>query len=136
MPHSAKSLVDVFHDLRWRIAPAQLKQFLPDVASISMYHSLRDAAKKLVNHDSFVFFGNRVKRFLDHVASKGVHAKAQGISSNSIGNGGYLLRSSMLKTALHQEVSKSIYHKRVGLSYDSFNYLIFLFDGAYFELLL
>lgn len=45
MPHAAKSFVDLKHDLWWLATPAQLEEFLPDVASVSMNDSVRDAAK-------------------------------------------------------------------------------------------
>lgn len=45
MPHAAESLIDVLHDLRRRIAPAKLKQFLPDVASVAVDDRLRDTTE-------------------------------------------------------------------------------------------
>jgi hypothetical protein len=45
MPHASKRFVDVAHDLRWRVAPAQLEQLLPNMASIAVDHSLWNTAQ-------------------------------------------------------------------------------------------
>lgn len=40
MPHASKCFVDIAHDLRRRVAPAQLEQLLPNMAGIPVDHSL------------------------------------------------------------------------------------------------
>lgn len=45
VPHATESLVDVLHNLRWRLGPAKLEKLLPDVASIAVNDSLRDTTK-------------------------------------------------------------------------------------------
>jgi len=73
VPHSAKGLVDILHDLRWRLSPAKLKQLLPDMASVTMDYGLWNTTKKLVNHDSLVLLRNRIESLLDDVAAESIH---------------------------------------------------------------
>lgn len=45
VPHTAKSFVDILHDLWWRVAPAELEQLLPNVTGVAVNDSLWDAAQ-------------------------------------------------------------------------------------------
>ena len=111
MPHSTKSFIDIFHDLRGRLGPSEFEELLPDVTSISMDDGLGDAAKELMNHNSFVILRNGVKRLLNYVTSKSIHRKVQSITANRLCNLNHLLGRSVLKATLDQEVSKAIDHQ-------------------------
>lgn len=76
MPHTFQSFVDVLHYLWWRVAPAKLEQLLPDMASVAMDNSLRNATEQFVNHDGFVVLRDNVERFLNYVATKSIHTQA------------------------------------------------------------
>lgn len=45
VPHAAKCFIHITHDLRGLINPAKLEQLLPDVTSVAMDDSFRDAAQ-------------------------------------------------------------------------------------------
>ena len=61
VPHSSKSLVDITHDLWGRVAPAELKELLPDMTRVAVDHGLGDTTKQLMNHRCLVLFGNSIK---------------------------------------------------------------------------
>lgn len=82
VPHAAKGLVDISHDLRWRVAPAELEKLLPHMASISVDDRLRNTSKKLVNHSGFVLLRDAVKSLLHDMATEWVHAQTERISTN------------------------------------------------------
>lgn len=136
MPHTTKRFVDVAHDLRWRIAPAELEKLLPDVAGIAMDHSLRNATEQLMHHGGFVLLRNAVERLLDDVTAEGVHAESKSVPTDGLSDGDDLLGRAMLKAALHEEVAETIDHERVGLSDDGFHNLVLLLRCADLELLL
>jgi len=136
VPHAAESLIDILHDLGRGVAPAELEQLLPNVASIAVNNRLRDAAQELVDHDGLVFLGNTVESLLDHMAAEGIHAEVESVAANSTGNGDDLLRSAVLKAALDQEVAEAVDHERIGLIDDGLDDLILLLLGADLELLL
>lgn len=136
MPHSTQSLVDILHDLRRRVGPTELKEFLPDMTCIAVDHSLRDPSQKLVDHDRLVLLWNGVECLLNDVAAEGVHRKAEGIASDGLRNFDDLLRRAMLKAALDEEVPETIDHQRIGLRDDCFNNVILLLGRANLELLL
>jgi len=73
VPHASESLIDILHDLRGRLGPAELEKLLPNVTSISVDDSLWDATKKLVDHDSLVVFWDGVKCLLNDMAAECVH---------------------------------------------------------------
>lgn len=129
MPHSTQCLVHIFHDLWRRLSPAELKQFLPNVAGIyykstlkcqlaeiwdrdftSVNNGFGDASKKLADHCSLKILWNTVEGLLDNMASKSIHAKIQCITANSTGNPIDLLRGTVFEAALYKEISKSIDH--------------------------
>jgi hypothetical protein len=136
VPHAAKSLIDILHDLGRGFGPAKLEKLLPDMASIAMNDSLRDTTKKLMNHDGLIVFRNRVKSLLDDMAAESIHRQVQSVASNGLSNLDDLFRSAMLKAALNQEVSKAVDHQWICLSDDSLNNVILLLSGANLELLL
>ena len=136
VPHATQGLVDVLHDLRWSITPAELEQLLPDVASIAVDNRLRDATQELVDHDGLVLLRNTVEGLLNNVAAKRIHAQVEGVAANSTGDGNDLLRSAVLKAALNQEVAEAVDHERIGLVDDGLHDLILLLLGADLELLL
>lgn len=136
MPHSSEGLVDVLHDLRWGVAPAQLEQLLPNMASVAVNDRLRDASKKLMYHDGFVLLWHRVERFLNDVAPKGIHAQSKSVTANSLSDQDHLFGRAMLKAALNEKVPEAVDHERVRLVNDSLNDLMLLFTSADFELLL
>jgi hypothetical protein len=80
MPHSAKGLIDILHDLRRRLSPAKLEKLLPDMASISMNYSLWYTTKKLMNHDSLVVFRDGIKCLLDDVTAESIHGEVQSVT--------------------------------------------------------
>lgn len=136
MPHSAKCFVHISHDLRRGIAPAKLEQLLPDVTSIAVDDSLRDATQQFVNHDRLVLLRHCIEGLLYDVAPERVHAEIESIATNRIGDLDHLSWSAMLKAALNQEVAEAVNHERVGLSYNGFDKLKPVLRCAYFELLL
>ena len=136
MPHTPESLIDIFHDLRRRLGPAKLEQLLPDMTSVSMNNSLRNATKKLMNHDSLVVFRNRIKCLLNDMATESIHGEVQSVASNGFSNLDDLFRSSMLEATLNQEVSEAIDHQWIGLSDDRLNNVILLLGCTNLELLL
>jgi hypothetical protein len=136
VPHATQGLVDVLHDLRWRTAPAELEQLLPDMASIAVDDSFRDAAEKLVDHDGLVLLRHAVKRLLNDVASERVHAEVQSVTTNSLCNGHHLLRRAMLEAALDQEVTETVDHEWIGLVDDGLHDVKLLLWRAKFQLLL
>ncbi|KAI6757605.1 hypothetical protein HG531_003430 [Fusarium graminearum] len=56
MPHSAQCFVDILHDLRGRLGPAELEKLLPNMASVTMNNRLRDASQKFRNHNGLILF--------------------------------------------------------------------------------
>lgn len=110
MPHAAKSLIDIAHDLGRGVTPAELKQLLPNVARIAVDDRLRDTAKQLVDHGSLVLFGNSIKRLLDNMAAKGIHAEIERITTDGLGNCDDLIVGSMLEAALNKEVAEAVDH--------------------------
>ena len=110
MPHATQCLVNIFHDLGWRIAPTQLEQLLPNMACIAVNDSLWDSTEKFMDHDSLVILRNDIERLLNDVAAESIHAQAQGIATDRIGNRDNLFRCAMLEAALDQEVAESIDH--------------------------
>ena len=136
MPHATKSLIHVLHDLRRRLGPAQLKEFLPDVTSIAVDDGLWDAAEKFVDHDGLVILGHRVKCLLHHVAAEGIHGEVQRVAPDGFGNLDHLLRSAMLKAALDQKVAETVDHQGVGLGNNCLHDVVLLLGGADLELLL
>ena len=136
MPHTTESFIDIFHDLRRRVTPTELEQFLPHMASVAMDDSLWDATKQLMYHDGLVFFWDSIESLLNDVASEGVHAQAQCVATDGVCNRDDLVWCSMLEASLYKEVSESIDHQRVGLSNDCLNDFEFLLDRADLELLL
>lgn len=136
MPHALQSLVDVSHDLWWRIAPAELEQLLPYVACIAMNNCLGDAAEQLMHHDCFVLLWHAVKRLLHNVAAECIHAEVEGIPANRLCDGHDLLWRAVLEATLNKEVSEAVDHQRVGLVDDGTHDLEFLVSRTYFELLL
>jgi hypothetical protein len=136
MPHATESFIDVAHDLRWRVAPAKLKQLLPDVASIAMDDSLRDATEQLVDHSRLVLFGNTVESLLDDMATKSIHAQSKSVATYSLSDSDDLIVSTMLEAALHEEIAEAIDHQSISLGDDCLDDLVLLLGCAYLELLL
>ncbi len=136
MPHTAKSLVDLEHDLRWLPAPAQLKEFLPDMTSIAMDDCFWDTTKEFTNHVSFMGFRNRIKRLLDNMTTESIHAEGNNIALNTIGDRNDLIRCAVLEAALHQEVAEAVDHEWIRLVDNCINDLKLLFYSANLELLL
>jgi hypothetical protein len=136
MPHTPKSLIDILHDLRWRLSPAKLEELLPDVASISVNDRLGNATKKLMNHDSLVILRNGIECLLNDVATESIHREIQGVASNGFSNLYDLFRSSVLKATLNQEVSKAVDHQWIGLRNDCLNNVVLLLGCTDLKLLL
>ena len=136
MPHATQSFVDVLHDLRGRIGPAQLKELLPNMACIAMNHSLGDPPQELVDHDRLVLFWHGIECLLHDVAAERVHGEIESMASNRLRNLDDLLRRAMLETALNKEVPETVDHQRIGLRDDGFNNVILLLRGPNLELLL
>lgn len=126
MPHASESFVDMPHDLRRRIAPAELEELLPNVACIAVHDRFRDPTEQLMNHDSLVFLRNTVECLLDNMATKRIHAELERVATDGIGNRNHLIVSSMLKTSLNQEVAEAIDHEWKCLSNDGFDNFVFL----------
>lgn len=136
VPHTAERLVDEFHDLGRTLGPSQLKELLPDMASISVDDRLGDATEELVDHDGLVVLWDRVESFLDNVASKGVHGQAQGIATDGFSDLDDLLRGTVLEAALDEEVAEPVDHERIGLGNNGLDNLVLLLGCADLELLL
>ena len=136
VPHAAESLIDVLHDLGWSVAPAELKELLPDVAGVAVNDGLGDATEKLVDHDGLVLLRNAVESLLDNVAAKGIHAQVEGVAADSTSDGDDLLRVAVLKAALDQEIAEAVDHERVSLLDDGLDDLILLLLSTNLELLL
>lgn len=136
MPYPVQGLVDFRHDL-WRLtAPPELEQLLPNMTCIAVDHCLWDSAEKLIDHDSFMLFGNTVKGLLNNMTSKGVHAQVEGVASYRISDCDNLVGSTMLKTPLNEEVAESIYHERIGLADNGLDDVVLLLSRPNLELLL
>lgn len=101
-----------------------------------MNNGLRDAAEKLVNHDSLVILGHRVESLLDNMAAERVHGKAKCVATNCFRNLDDLLRGAVLETTLDEKVTEAIDHQWMGLKNDSVHNLILLVGCADLELLL
>lgn len=136
VPHALQSLVDMLHDLGRGGRPAQLKQFLPDVASIAVNDSLRDTAKKLVHEERLPFLRNRVEGFLDDMATKWIHRKVEGVPTDGLRNLDDLVGKTMLEASLDQEIAEPIDHERESLGHDGLNNVVLLLWGADLKLLL
>jgi hypothetical protein len=136
MPHPAQRLVDILHDLRGRLSPAELKKLLPNMAGVAMNDCLWNSSQQFGNHDSLEVFRHRVKGFLNNMATKRIHREIQGVAPNSFGDVDNLVRCAMLEASLYQEVAKPIDHQGVGLCYDSIHDLKLLFRGSDLKLLL
>lgn len=136
MPHSSQGFIDLRHNLRRLPAPTELEKLLPHMTCVPMNNRFWNSAKKLMNHDSLVFFWDTVKSLLNYVTSEWVHAETQRVALDGVGYGNDLLRSSMLEAALNKKVAKTINHERVRLMCDGFDDIIFLFSCSNFELLL
>lgn len=103
---------------------------------IAVDHCLWDSAEKLIDHDSFMLFGNTVKGLLNNMASKGVHAQVEGVASYCIGDCDNLVGSTMLKTPLNEKVAESINHERIGLADNGLDDVVLLLSRPNLELLL
>ena len=136
VPHTAKSLVDIAHDLRWGVTPAEFEQLLPHMAGIAVNDGLRDTTKQLVDHGRLVFLWHAVKSFLNDMATESVHAQGKRITTDSLSDGNDLLLRAMLEAALYKKVAKAIDHESIRLGDDRFDYLILLLGCTNFELLL
>jgi len=136
MPHATKSFINVAHDLRRRIAPAQLEELLPNVTSVAMDNGFWDTAEQLVNHGGLVIFGHAVEGLLDDVAAEGVHAESKRVATDCLSNGNDLLWRAMLEATLNQEVSKAVDHQSVGLEDDGLDNVVLLLWRTDLELLL
>ena len=136
MPHAAKCLVDIAHDLRRRVAPAQLEQLLPDVAGVTVDHGLWDTTKQLMDHGSLVLLGHTIESLLNDVTAESVHAERQRVAADGLCDGGNLIRCAMLEAALDEEVAEAVDHQRVGLSDDSLDDIVLLIWRTHLELLL
>lgn len=123
MPHAAQSLVDILHDLRRRVTPAQLEQLLPDVACIAVDNGLWDTTKEFVDHDCFVVLWDDIERLLDDVTAESIHTELKSLAANSIGNGDDLFRCTVLEATLDEEVPKTVNHERVRFSNDGLDKL-------------
>lgn len=115
MPHATESFVDVAHNLWWLVAPAQLEQLLPDVASVAMDHRLGDAAQKLVYHDGLVLLRHIVEGLLDDMTPEGIHAEVEGVATDGTRNGDDLFRCTVFEAALDKKVAEAINAERVCL---------------------
>ena len=136
MPHATKSFVNVSHDLRRRVAPAQLEELLPDMTSVAVDDRLGDATEKLVHHYRLVLFWNAVKSLLDYMAAKRIHAEVESIPTDCLRDSNHLFWRPVLEAALNEEVAEAIDHKWVRLVDDSVHNLKLLVSRADFELLL
>ncbi len=136
VPHAAQSLVDVLHDLRWRPAPAQFKELLPDMTSVAVDDGLRDATKQLVHHDRLVLLRDGVEGLLDDMTPESIHAEVECVSANGLRNCNDLLCRAMLEAALDEEVAEAIDHERIRLVDNSADDLELLLRSGDLELLL
>jgi len=136
VPHAAKSLIDILHNLGRGLGPAKLKKLLPDMASITVNNSLWNTTKEFMDHDCLVIFRNRIESLLNDVAAESIHRQVQSVASNGLSDLDDLFRSSVLEAALNQEVTKAIDHQWISLCDNSLNYIILLLSSANFELLL
>ena len=106
------------------------------MTSISMDDRLRNATKKLMNHDSLVVLRNGIKSLLNNVASESIHREVQRVTSDRLSNLDDLLWSSVLEATLDQEVAEAVDHQGVGLSDNRLNDVILLLSCPNLELLL
>jgi hypothetical protein len=136
VPHAAKSLINILHDLGRGFGPAKLKKLLPDMTSIAVNNSLWNTTKEFMNHDCLVVFRNRIESLLNDVTTESIHGQVQSVTSNGLSNLDDLFWSSVLEAALNQEVAKAIDHQWISLCNDSLNYIVLLLSSANFELLL
>lgn len=136
VPHATQGLIDILHDLRRRLSPTQLKQFLPDMTSVAVNNRLGNPSQQLMDHDRLVVFRDRVECLLHDMAAKRIHRQIERVSANGLGDLDDLLSSAMLKAALHQEVAKTVDHQRVGLGNDGLDNVVLLLGSPYLELLL
>ena len=136
VPHTAKSLVDLEHDLRRFATPAKLEQLLPDMACIAMNDSVWDASKQLSNHVGFVVFRHGVESLLDDMTTERIHAQGDHVAMDRVCDSDDLLGSAVLEASLHKEVAEAVDHERVGLADNGFHDLVLLLCGADLELLL
>ena len=75
MPHVAKSIVHLEHDLRRLTTPAKLKHLLPDMTSMAMDDSIWNASKELSDHICFVILRDNVEGLLDDMAPENIHTQ-------------------------------------------------------------
>lgn len=136
MPHASQRIIDIFHDLGRRLSPSKLKEFLPDVTSVSVDDSFWDSTEQLMDHNGLVIFRYGVKCFLNNMTAKRIHGQVKGVASNRFCNLDNLLRCTMLKAALNKKVAKSIDHQRIGLSNNGLDNIVLLLSCANFKLLL
>lgn len=136
MPHATQGFVDILHDLRRRFGPSQLKQLLPDMASVAVNNCLGNPPQQLMDHDRLVVLGNRIECLLHHVATKRIHRQVECIAADGLGNLDDLLWSTVFKTALNQEVAKPVDHQRVGLRNNGLNNVVLLLGSSNLQLLL
>src|SRR4051794_7392826 len=97
MPHPSEGFINVSHDLWRRVAPTKFKQFLPNMACITMNHSLGDTTKKFMDHDSFVLLRNRIESLLNDMTPEWIHTKIECMATDSIGNGDDLFVAAMFE---------------------------------------
>lgn len=136
MPHASESFVDFQHDL-WRLTtPSELKQFLPNVARISMNHSVGNPAKKFADHGGLVILWHRIECLLYNVTTERVHAESNHIAVDCVRNSNDLVRSTMFEASLDKKVTETIDHQRVCLRHDRLDDLELLLSCADLELLL
>ncbi len=136
VPHAAQGLVDVLHDLRRRVAPAQLEELLPNMACITMDDGFRNAAEQFMHHDGLVFFRDRIERLLNDVATESVHAEVESVAADGVCNRDDLLGRAVLEASLNEKVAEAVDHQWIGLSNDGLDNLELLLSGADLELLL
>lgn len=136
VPHTTQGIIDILHDLRRRVTPAQLKELLPDMASIAVDHCLGNAAEKLMNHDSLVVLRDRVKCLLNNMAAKGVHGEAESVSADSLCDLDNLLGGAVLEATLDQKVAKAVDHQRECLLSNGLDNVEALLGSTHLELLL
>lgn len=136
VPHAPERIIDVLHNLRWRLCPTEFKELLPNVASVAVDHCLGDSTQKFMDHDCLVVLWDRVKGFLNDMAAKRVHRETQSVSTNSLSNLDDLFGSAVFKATLHQEVTEAIDHQRIGLGHDGLHDFVLLFRSTNLQLLL
>jgi hypothetical protein len=136
VPHVSERFVNFEHDLRRLTRPAKLKKLLPNVTSIAVDHSIRNATEQLADHVSFVVLWNRVESLLNNMTAECIHAEGQDVAMYGISDGDDLLRCAMLKATLNEEVAEAVYHKRICLINDGGDNLELLLRSSSLQFLL